>query len=780
MGSGRKRRLDRQWRGYAMAAALALLGVGLPAALRRRHVAQIPEENPDPVLRISRDGTVLYSNAMGLKKLYELGWHPKQVVPMHFRSLVRDACEAGGYIEEEVELGEGEVFSFSVSEVAQEGYINLYGRDITERRRAEQALQESELFHRQILESIPGMVFTTRADGYYDFFSQQWVDYTGVPMSKQIGDGWLCLLHPEDRDRASAAWLAAIRGSAPYDLEYRVRRYDGVFEWFKVICRPIRGARGGVVRWFGVALDIEDLKQASEALRRSEQRLRAIFDNAGVGIMEADRDDCLLAVNDQACRILGRTREQLLSMNVHELTWSDDRPLSDRLNHELHVGLRDRMEYEKRYIRGDGSPVWVHVTVSAIRDAEGRWIRSIATVEDITERKNYEEQLKVAREYAEQARAVAEKANRAKDHFLAVLSHELRTPLTPVMMGVSLLQRTPGLEPAMHETLEMIRNNVDMEAKLIDDLLDVTRIARGKIDLNRRAVRLSKVIRRTVEVCKSDIEARRLNFGVDMGPVEDYWIEADAARLQQVFWNLLKNAIKFTPRGGYVGIRCRQREGHVVVEVNDSGIGIEEGSLSSIFNAFEQAEQSRNRQFGGLGLGLTISKALVEMHGGTISAHSEGPGKGATFRVELPLTEPSQKQRPSNVAIPEQVIRPVSILLVEDHGVTANMIRQVLIAAGHKVVVASAVCDALEAAEQQHFDLLLSDLALPDGTGYELMQELRSRGRILAGIALSGYGQEDDIRRSYSAGFAVHLTKPASRERLIEAIANIASGRSVE
>ena len=168
------------------------------------------------------------------------------------------------------------------------------------------------------------------------------------------------------------------------------------------------------------------------------------------------------------------------------------------------------------------------------------------------------------------------------------------------------------------------------------------------------------------------------------------------------------------------------------------------------------------------------------MHGGTISAHSEGPGKGATFRVELPLTEPSQKQRPSNVAIPEQVIRPVSILLVEDHGVTANMIRQVLIAAGHKVVVASAVCDALEAAEQQHFDLLLSDLALPDGTGYELMQELRSRGRILAGIALSGYGQEDDIRRSYSAGFAVHLTKPASRERLIEAIANIASGRSVE
>ena len=189
--------------------------------------------------------------------------------------------------------------------------------------------------------------------------------------------------------------------------------------------------------------------------------------------------------------------------------------------------------------------------------------------------------------------------------------------------------------------LEMIRRNVEMEARLIDDLLDVSRIARGKIELNRSPVELCKVIQRAVEVCKPDIEARRLEFGVDLGPAAPYWIDADVSRLQQVFWNLLKNAIKFTPHGGCVGIRCRPNEGHVLVEVNDSGIGIEPEALTRVFNAFEQAEQSIARQFGGLGLGLAISKALVEMHGGTISARSEGRNKGATFLIRLPLTAPA-------------------------------------------------------------------------------------------------------------------------------------------
>jgi signal transduction histidine kinase/CHASE3 domain sensor protein/DNA-binding transcriptional MerR regulator len=396
---------------------------------------------------------------------------------------------------------------------------------------------------------------------------------------------------------------------------------------------------------------------------------------------------------------------------------------------------------------------------------------------DITERKRAEEALQAAWNSAEQAKAVAELANRAKDHFLAVLSHELRTPLTPVVMGVSMLQEKPGLDPDVSETLEMVRRNVEMEARLIDDLLDVMRIARGKIDLIRSPVEVCKVILGAVAVCKPDLEARGLRFCLDLGPAAPYWIEADASRLQQVFWNLLKNAIKFTPHGGRVDVRCRPEGAYVVVEVIDSGIGIEPESLPRIFNAFEQAERSITRQFGGLGLGLTISKALVELHGGTIEAHSQGRNKGATFRIRLPLTTPAgQPQAPAAAAPRARPARPLRILLVEDHGVSANMLRVVLAADGHEVAMAGDVATALELADQQVFDLLISDLGLPDGSGHDLMRLLRQRGHTLPGIALSGYGQEEDLRRSREAGFAAHLTKPASRVLLVEAIATVTAG----
>jgi two-component system CheB/CheR fusion protein len=390
------------------------------------------------------------------------------------------------------------------------------------------------------------------------------------------------------------------------------------------------------------------------------------------------------------------------------------------------------------------------------------------------DRKQVEDALRAAKYSAERAKAEAEQANRAKDHFLAVLSHELRTPLTPVVMGLSMLENRPDLDPAIRETLEMVRRNVELEARLIDDLLDVSRIARGKIELRRSAIELCTIIHQAVQVCKPDIEARGLHFGVDLGPAAPYWVDADASRLQQVFWNLLKNAIKFTPHGGCVGIRCRPEEDHVVVEVNDSGIGIEPGAVTRVFNAFEQVERSITRQFGGLGLGLAISKALVEMHGGTIEAHSEGRDKGATFRILLPLTAPAgQRETPPPAEPQRRSARPLHILMVEDHGVTAKMMRMVLTADGHTVETAGDVATALELAGQQRFDLLVTDLGLPDGSGHDLMRQLRQRGYSFPGIALSGYGREEDVQRSREAGFATHLTKPASREAIVEAIASV-------
>ena len=349
-------------------------------------------------------------------------------------------------------------------------------------------------------------------------------------------------------------------------------------QWFSVSAYPVE---------YGLAIfyhDITARRTAEDALWTSERRLRTLFSSAGVGIVEVEGDDRFVAVNDRACEILRRSRESLLGMSVNELTWPEDRPLSDTLNGELHAGKRDRVEYDKRDTRGDGTPIWVHVTVSAVRDEDGVWVRSITTIEDISERKRAEEELATAR-------TSAERANRAKDHFLAVLSHELRMPLTPVLMGVSILQDRDDLNGEVRKTLETVRRNVEMEARLIDDLLDLTRIERGKIELQKQRIELRTVIQQAVEVCRPDIEARGLQFGVDFGGPSPYWIDADPARLQQVFWNLLRNAVKFTPQGGRVRVCCRAQGDFVTVEVRDNGIGIDRAALPRLFNAFEQAER---------------------------------------------------------------------------------------------------------------------------------------------------------------------------------------------
>ncbi|MCL2648175.1 MAG: GAF domain-containing protein [Phycisphaerales bacterium] len=372
------------------------------------------------------------------------------------------------------------------------------------------------------------------------------------------------------------------------------------------------------------------------------------------------------------------------------------------------------------------------------------------------------------------AKEAAEEANKAKDHFLAVLSHELRTPMTPVLTTTGLLQRDPDFPDRYREDLHSIERNVQLEARLIDDLLDVTRISRGKIELDRKPVPLRQIITHAVDVCDADIQARQLVFGVDFGNADSCLVFADAARLQQVFWNLLKNAIKFTSHGGYVSIQCHSDHDHVVVEVNDNGVGIEPHKIPRLFNAFEQGGVDITRQFGGLGLGLTITKGIVEMHGGSITAESQGKGRGASFRVRLPVfSQPLSEIHGSSPTHPQSPLKPAKslrILLVEDNGDTLRVMQRLLVTDGHNVVTASDLTTALDALAVATFDLLISDLGLPDGSGIDLMNEIRRRNLNLPAIALSGYGQEEDVRRSQQAGFLLHLTKPTSIERLAEAI----------
>ena len=362
---------------------------------------------------------------------------------------------------------------------------------------------------------------------------------------------------------------------------------------------------------------------------------------------------------------------------------------------------------------------------------------------------------------AQKARAESERANRAKDSFLAMLSHELRTPLTPVLTSVLALEQSEQLSDELRSSLQMIRRNVQLEARLIDDLLDLTRISKGKVQLNLEEVDAHLLLRSALEICEADIEKKKLALRTEFA-AEKVTLQADPARLQQIFWNLIKNAVKFTPEGGHLEIRTENRDGELCVCVSDTGIGIDPEMLPKIFNAFEQGERT---QFGGLGLGLAISKTLVETHHGKLTAESEGPDKGAIFTVSFPLVDSVIDGKERAAPTVPAVHKPMRVLLVEDHEDTNRSLTQLLRRRGYYVQPAHSVQAALEAAANEQFDVLVSDIGLPDGSGIDLMEKLKS-DRPIFGIALTGFGMEDDLRKSQEVGFNHHLVKPVDLNRL--------------
>jgi PAS domain S-box-containing protein len=377
-------------------------------------------------------------------------------------------------------------------------------------------------------------------------------------------------------------------------------------------------------------------------------------------------------------------------------------------------------------------------------------------------------------------------ANRAKDQFLAMLSHELRTPLTPVLALVSKLERSAALQDesrqGLRRDLGIIRKNVELEARLIDDLLDLTRISRGKVELQREVTPVHPLLLHAVEICCADAVAAGW-LTVETGlRAPDPRVWADGPRLTQVFWNLLSNAVKFTPRGGTIRVSTDVEAASrtLVIEISDTGKGIDPDVLPRIFDAFEQGRLDTARHFGGLGLGLAISKAILDAHGGSLAVRSGGKGQGTTFTIRMALYEGAERSQalPGERSIlrdgsEDAAERPLSILLVEDHVDTAEAITDLLREQGHHVLAAGSIATALErAAETPGIDLVISDLGLPDGDGRTLMRELRDRYG-LTGIAFSGYGTEEDRRESKEAGFAAHLTKPVTLDALLAEIRRV-------
>ena len=389
-------------------------------------------------------------------------------------------------------------------------------------------------------------------------------------------------------------------------------------------------------------------------------------------------------------------------------------------------------------------------------------ITAMALSAGMAERRHIEEEL-------QQQKSVVETANRTKDHFLAMLSHELRTPLTPVISALESLETEPMQTEATRASLAMIHRNIELETQLIDDLLDFTRIARDKMELRFAPVDVHAAVANVVEICRAEARSKRLHVHLNLR-ANSHYAAADAAKFQQIVWNLLKNAIKFTPEDGEIAISSSNPSPEVLtISVRDTGIGMEPEVMQRIFDPFEQGNCSFEHRVGGLGLGLAISKSLAQAHGGSLTAESDGRDRGSTFIFSMPTLSPSEVATVPTRASRERSQQALKILLVDDHEDTCFALEKLLARRGHLVAVTHNVRSAMEAAVRNKFDLLISDIALPDGTGMDLMMQLRAISNV-PGIAISGFGNNGDIERSLRAGFSEHLIKPVKLDNLEAAI----------
>ncbi len=502
-----------------------------------------------------------------------------------------------------------------------------------------------------------------------------------------------------------------------------------------------------------------DNGSTASALQRTAEQFHILVDSVEeYAIYLLDPNGNVVTWNTGAQKIKGYMAEEIVGKNFACFYTAEDVAAEKPQRNLREAARRGHFRDQGPRVRKDGSTFEAEIVLAVLRDRKGN-IRGYSKVtRDITD------QIR-SREF-EAEKIAAQKASKAKDDFLAALSHELRTPLTPALAAATYLEdNAEKLPPEFVQDVQIIKRNVKLQARLIDDLLDLTRITRGKLRLDVEICDAHAVIRNAVEIAGSAIAAKKLKLSTKFS-AKQHHIQADCIRLQQVFWNLINNAVKFTPAGGEIGVRTFNDDSERFhFEITDNGIGIEPGRLASLFQPFEQADPSVTRQFGGLGLGLAISKHLVQLHRGTIEAESRGRSFGSTFKVTLETVRAELATTRRRSRTPRRPSKPLRILLVEDHRDTRRTLSRLLTHFGHEVLAADNVHRALEIIGSGEIDVLLCDIGLPDGSGYEVITQAKGKRPIHA-VALTGFGTEEDIRRSKEAGFDLHLVKPIDLHEL--------------
>ena len=552
-----------------------------------------------------------------------------------------------------------ELSAFRV-EPASRRQVAVLFQDVTDRRRAADALRESEERLRQMADTMAHMIWVTRPDGYHEWYNRRWYEFTGVPENSTDGEAWNGMFHPDDQERAWARWRHSLETGEYYEIEYRLRHHTGEYRWVLGRAMPVRNGLGEIERWFGTCTDIHAMRQLTEE------------------------------------------REHLL-----------------------------RSE--------------------------------------------------------QAARVESERAGRMKDEFLATLGHEIRTPLNAILGWATILRsgQFTGNSPA--QGLEIIERNARLQAQMIEDLLDMSRIISGKLRLDVQRLDLADVVRAAAQTVEPAAAAKDIRVQLVLDPMTGL-VSGDPNRLQQVFWNLLSNAIKFTPKGGRVQVLLERINSHIEISVIDTGEGIDPAFLPHVFDRFRQADATTTRRHGGLGLGLAIVKQVVELHGGTIRAKSPGKDQGATFIVSLPVTVihpeteslPARRHptaEPVTAAVDSDVqLAGVRVLIVDDEPDARALLRRLFEERGATVSTASSSTDALSILQAQRPDVLISDIGMPDEDGYTLIRRVRSlppeEGGRTPAIALTAYARAEDRMKAVVAGFQHHLSKPIEPAELLVMVAS--------
>ncbi len=646
--------------------------------------------------------------------------------------------------------------------------------DLSERKRYEAVLREREEASARlaaIVSASDDAIVSKTLDGTVRSWNRAAERMFGYSADEMIGQSILRIIPPE-RHSEEDTILAALRRGEPIEHYESVRvRKDGRPVDVSLSVFPIRDAAGRPVAAAKIARDISAQKRAREERRQREAEYRALFEAAGTGNAEVEIETGhFVRVNGKFCEMVGYDATELLGgMSVFDVIHPDDRADGTGVEAIVHRGAAT-FETETRYVRKDGTVVWVHLTASALRDEAGRACRALASVIDITPRKRIE--------------AALREEGQRKDEFLATLAHELRNPLAPVRNAVQLLKSRGIGESESAWARDVIDRQVERMARLIDDLLDVSRITHGKVGLHREPVDLAKVLLDAVETSRPLIGADAHQLTVAL-PAEPITVLADITRLSQVFANLLNNAAKFTERGGRIALHAERAGSEAVVTVVDSGIGIPGDQLAAIFDLFIQVRSDgAEPKDGGLGIGLSLARRLVEMHGGSIEATSAGLGRGSTFTVRLPV---AAQPLPAPVADADEGSARTEdlasrVLVVDDNRDAAASLAMLMQMMGHTASTAFDGLEAVRAAETFQPDVILLDIGLPKLNGFEACRRIRalpSGDRVLI-VAVTGWGQEADRAKAREAGFDDHMVKPVDPRALIRVVLEAARRRAIE